>query len=61
MNTATFLGDKAINRMGLGGIQLAGPPPVHERPFLRHAIACGLQRAMGESPQPDNPLFVMST
>jgi pyridoxine 4-dehydrogenase len=49
MNTTTFLGDKPINRMGLGAMQLAGPgvfgpprDPREARRVLRRAIELGV-------------------
>jgi len=49
MNTATFLGDKPINRMGFGAMQLAGPgvfgppsDPAEARAVLRRAIELGI-------------------
>jgi aryl-alcohol dehydrogenase-like predicted oxidoreductase len=49
MNTATFLGDKPINRMGYGAMQLAGPgvfgpprDPSEARAVLRRAIELGV-------------------
>jgi aryl-alcohol dehydrogenase-like predicted oxidoreductase len=49
MNTTTFLGDKPINRMGYGAMQLAGPgvfgPPrdsAAARAVLRRAIELGV-------------------
>ena len=48
MDTTTFLGDKPINRMGFGAMQLAGPgvfgPPRDPvaRAVLRKAIALEL-------------------
>jgi len=49
MNTTTFLGDKPINRMGYGAMQLAGPgvfgPPRNPsvaRAVLRRAIELGV-------------------
>ena len=49
MNTTTFLGDKAINRIGYGAMQLAGPgvfgPPRDSsaaRAVLRRAIELGV-------------------
>src|SRR3954452_21885051 len=49
MNTKTFLGDKAINRMGFGAMQLAGPgvfgpprDPSAARGVLRRAIELGV-------------------
>jgi pyridoxine 4-dehydrogenase len=49
MNTTTFLGDKPINRMGYGAMQLAGPGvfgPPHDpgtaRAVLRRAIELGV-------------------
>ena len=49
MNTTTFLGDKPINRMGFGAMQLSGPgvfgPPsdINEaRAVLRRAIELGV-------------------
>ena len=49
MNTTTFLGDKPINRMGFGAMQLAGPgvfgPPPDlgaARAVLRRAIELGV-------------------
>jgi aryl-alcohol dehydrogenase-like predicted oxidoreductase len=49
MNTTTFLGDKPINRMGYGAMQLAGPgvfgpprDPRAARAVLRRAIELGV-------------------
>ncbi len=49
MNTTTFLGDKPINRMGYGAMQLAGPgvfgpprDPEGARAVLRRAIELGV-------------------
>ena len=49
MNTTTFLGDKPINRMGYGAMQLAGPgvfgpprDPAAARAVLRRAIELGV-------------------
>jgi aryl-alcohol dehydrogenase-like predicted oxidoreductase len=49
MNTTTFLGDKPINRMGYGAMQLAGPgvfgpprDPSAARAVLRRAIDLGV-------------------
>src|SRR3954462_3285594 len=49
MNTTTFLGDKPINRMGYGAMQLAGPgvfgpprDPGAARSVLRRAIDLGV-------------------
>ena len=49
MNRTTFLGDKPINRMGLGAMQLAGPgvfgpprDPSAARAVLRRAIELGV-------------------
>lgn len=49
MNRMTFLGDKPINRMGFGAMQLAGPgvfgpPPDPDvaRAVLRRAIELGV-------------------
>jgi pyridoxine 4-dehydrogenase len=49
MNTTTFLGDKPINRMGFGAMQLAGPgvfgpprDPGAARGVLRRAIELGV-------------------
>src|SRR6478736_5821988 len=49
MNRTTFLGDKPINRMGYGAMQLAGPgvfgppsDPAAARAVLRRAIALGV-------------------
>src|SRR3954447_6896888 len=49
MNTTTFPGDKPINRMGFGAMQLAGPDafgpprdPVAARAVLRRAIELGV-------------------
>jgi aryl-alcohol dehydrogenase-like predicted oxidoreductase len=49
MNTTTFLGDKPINRMGFGAMQLAGPgvfgpprDPGEARAVLRRAIELGV-------------------
>jgi aryl-alcohol dehydrogenase-like predicted oxidoreductase len=49
VNTTTFLGDKPINRMGYGAMQLAGPgvfgpprDPVAARAVLRRAIELGV-------------------
>jgi aryl-alcohol dehydrogenase-like predicted oxidoreductase len=49
MSTTTFLGDKPINRMGYGAMQLAGPgvfgpprDPVAARALLRRAIELGI-------------------
>jgi pyridoxine 4-dehydrogenase len=49
MNTTTFLGDKRINRMGYGAMQLAGPgvfgpprDPSAARAVLRRAIELGV-------------------
>jgi len=49
MNTTTFLGDKPINRMGYGAMQLAGPgvfgpprDPSAARAVLRRAIELGV-------------------
>ena len=49
MNTTTFLGDKPINRMGYGAMQLAGPgvfgpprDPSAARGVLRRAIELGV-------------------
>ena len=49
MNTTTFLGDKPINRMGYGAMQLAGPgvfgpprDPGAARAVLRRAIELGV-------------------
>ena len=49
MNTTTFLGDKPINRMGFGAMQLAGPgafgpprDPVVARAVLRRAVELGV-------------------
>src|SRR5258708_320623 len=49
MNTSTFLGDKPINRMGYGAMQLAGPgvfgppgDPSAARAVLRRAIELGV-------------------
>jgi aryl-alcohol dehydrogenase-like predicted oxidoreductase len=49
MNTTTYLGDKAINRMGFGAMQLAGPgvfgpprDPAAARAVLRRAIDLGV-------------------
>jgi aryl-alcohol dehydrogenase-like predicted oxidoreductase len=49
MNTTTFLGDKPINRMGFGAMQLAGPGvfgPPHDpssaRAVLRRAVELGV-------------------
>jgi aryl-alcohol dehydrogenase-like predicted oxidoreductase len=49
MNTTTFLGDKPINRMGFGAMQLAGPgvfgpprDPDAARAVLRRAIELGV-------------------
>src|SRR6476619_4301918 len=49
MNTTTFLGDKPINRMGFGAMQLAGPgvfgpprDPSAARAVLRRAIELGV-------------------
>jgi pyridoxine 4-dehydrogenase len=49
MNATTFLGDKPINRMGLGAMQLAGPgvfgpprDPGAARAVLRRAIELGV-------------------
>jgi aryl-alcohol dehydrogenase-like predicted oxidoreductase len=49
MNTTTFLGDKPINRMGFGAMQLAGPgvfgpprDPVGAVAVLRRAIELGV-------------------
>jgi pyridoxine 4-dehydrogenase len=49
MNTTTFLGDKPINRMGYGAMQLAGPgvfgpprDPTAARAVLRRAIELGV-------------------
>jgi pyridoxine 4-dehydrogenase len=49
MNTTTFLGDKPINRMGFGAMQLAGPgvfgpprDPGAARAVLRRAIELGV-------------------
>ena len=49
MNAATFLGDKPINRMGYGAMQLAGPgvfgpprDPRAARAVLRRAIELGV-------------------
>ena len=49
MNTTTFLGDKPINRIGLGAMQLAGPgvfgpprDPDAVRAVLRRAIELGV-------------------
>src|ERR1700761_6465883 len=48
MNTTTFLGDKPVNRMGYGAMQLAGPgvfgpprDPEAARAVLRRAIELG--------------------
>jgi aryl-alcohol dehydrogenase-like predicted oxidoreductase len=49
MNTTTYLGDKPINRIGYGAMQLAGPgvfgpprDPSEARAVLRRAIALGV-------------------
>jgi aryl-alcohol dehydrogenase-like predicted oxidoreductase len=49
MKTTTFLGDKPINRMGYGAMQLAGPgvfgpprDPSAARAVLRRAIELGV-------------------
>ena len=49
MNTTTFLGDKPINRIGFGAMQLAGPgvfgpprDPSAARAVLRRAIELGV-------------------
>jgi aryl-alcohol dehydrogenase-like predicted oxidoreductase len=49
MNTTTYLGDKPINRMGFGAMQLAGPgvfgpprDPAAARAVLRRAIELGV-------------------
>jgi aryl-alcohol dehydrogenase-like predicted oxidoreductase len=49
MNTTTFLGDKPVNRMGYGAMQLAGPgvfgpprDPAAARAVLRRAIELGV-------------------
>jgi aryl-alcohol dehydrogenase-like predicted oxidoreductase len=49
MNTTTLLGDKPINRMGFGAMQLAGPAafgpprdPVAARAVLRRAVELGV-------------------
>ena len=49
MNTTTFLGDKPINRMGYGAMQLAGPgvfgpprDPSAARAVLRRAVELGV-------------------
>lgn len=49
MNTTTFLGDKPVNRMGFGAMQLAGPgvfgpprDPTAARAVLRRAIELGV-------------------
>jgi aryl-alcohol dehydrogenase-like predicted oxidoreductase len=49
MNTTTFLGDKPVNRMGFGAMQLAGPgvfgpprDPAAARAVLRRAIELGV-------------------
>ena len=49
MNTTTFLGDKPINRMGFGAMQLAGPgvfgpprDPDAARTVLRRAVELGI-------------------
>src|SRR5690349_8473683 len=49
MNRTTFLGDKPVNRVGLGAMQLAGPgvfgppgDPVEARGVLRRAIELGV-------------------
>ena len=49
MNTATSLGDKLVNRMGFGAMQLAGPgvfgpprDPIAARAVLRRAIELGV-------------------
>ena len=49
VNTTTFLGDKPINRMGYGAMQLAGPGvfgpppnPAAARAVLRRAIELGV-------------------
>ena len=49
MNTTTFLGDKPVNRMGFGAMQLAGPgvfgppsDPSAARAVLRRAIELGV-------------------
>ena len=49
MNTTTFLGDKRVNRMGYGAMQLAGPgvfgpprDPAAARAVLRRAIELGV-------------------
>jgi pyridoxine 4-dehydrogenase len=49
MNTTTFLGDKPINRMGFGAMQLAGPgvfgpprDPVAAQAVLRRAVELGV-------------------
>jgi aryl-alcohol dehydrogenase-like predicted oxidoreductase len=49
MNTTTFLGDKRVNRMGFGAMQLAGPgvfgpprDPAAARAVLRRAIELGV-------------------
>ena len=49
MNRTTFLGDKPINRMGYGAMQLAGPgvfgppsDPAAARAVLRPAIELGV-------------------
>ena len=49
MNTTTFLGDKQVNRMGYGAMQLAGPgvfgpprDPAAARAVLRRAIELGV-------------------
>src|SRR5256886_14860888 len=49
MNTTTFLGDKPINRMGFGAMQLAGPgvfgpprDPEAARAVLRRAVELGV-------------------
>ena len=49
MNTTTFLGDKPINRMGFGAMQLAGPrvfgpprDPDAARAVLRRAVELGV-------------------
>src|ERR1700756_2322073 len=49
MHTTTFLGDKPINRIGFGAMQLAGPgvfgppsDPAEARAVLRRAIELGV-------------------
>ena len=49
MNTTTFLGDKRVNRMGFGAMQLAGPgvfgpprDPEAARAVLRRAVELGV-------------------